>query len=308
MAKVQIKRGYTRVVNALYEALIGAQLPGRHKDVVHSLIRLIYGYGKTTDRVAVSQISDMTGIATRHVRAILSDLEAWNIVFRRGQKLGRANVLGIQKDFDLWTCGMRRGPVQGATPTREVPRKGPPARGRRRGPVQGRGGDPRAGPSKETPPQKERERAGFADPRASVPGFQENGWRAEGLVHLLGRKPGKRSQKVRWLDDELEKIVRDARAAFPKVEPSRAALRAKVEKLVFSYWERRDRSQFTQVLPVRVTEPEEAALPPSKEDLAVVRVCHDLRNKMKPRFPSKKQYAAALAEAGLKAEAEAWLQ
>ncbi len=155
---------------------------------------------------------------------------------------------------------------------------------------------PRPRPATRDP---QRERPGSAVPRSCpVVVFGER-CRPEDLVHLLGRKPGTQEEKLRWLEGELPKIERDARAAFPKDDPSPAALRAKTEKLVFAYWERRNRSAFTPVLPANDAEVEEKAEPPSDEDLAAMRVCHKLRKKMAPRFPTTEDYAVALEAAGM---------
>jgi phage replication O-like protein O len=273
-------------------------MPGRHKDVIHALIRLTYGYGHTEDRIAVSQITGLTGIAPRHIRAIMTDLIAWKVIVRKGKRIGRANVLAVQKDYDRWQCGTRGGPVEGTSPRREHPRKGRPAKGTRRGPVQGRGGIPRAGPSKETSPKKERERPASGVPRTSVVSLEGRDWRPEDLVHLLGRKPGTKDEKLLWLDRELEKIVRDARAWFKNGSPDGRAMRAKVEKMIFSYWERRDRATFTPTVPRVREDIEPKAPPPSEADLAAIAVCRKLRKSMR-RMPRSEEYAKALEAAGM---------
>ena len=107
MADVQVEHGYTRIANTLYEALLRARLPGRHKDVVHAVIRLTYGYGKTTDRIAASQLAALTGIRDRSVRAIVADLASAGILERETER-GVSARLHVVKDYETWNCEMRQ--------------------------------------------------------------------------------------------------------------------------------------------------------------------------------------------------------
>jgi phage replication O-like protein O len=150
MANVQLENGYTRIADALLEALCRAPVPGRHHRVVIALIRLTYGYGKTVDRIATSQIADLARIDRRSVTRILSELEAAGMITRGPLEPGRARRMALVKDFDTWvlsrpsesTCATpgsaatpgaaARGGV--AQPTPELGSPLPPSRERKRFP------------------------------------------------------------------------------------------------------------------------------------------------------------------------------
>jgi phage replication O-like protein O len=109
MANVQLENGYTRIADALLEALCRAPLPGRHHRVLGALIRLTYGYGKTADRIATSQIASLTCIDRRSVTRILKDLEAGGLIARGPIEPGSSRRIAVVKDFEAWVFKHPRG-------------------------------------------------------------------------------------------------------------------------------------------------------------------------------------------------------
>ena len=89
MANVQVESGYIRIANSLYEALYRLRIPGRHKDVTACIIRYTFGYQKTRDTIALTQIATATMIGHREVRRISQDLVEWGILGRSGRGPGR---------------------------------------------------------------------------------------------------------------------------------------------------------------------------------------------------------------------------
>ena len=112
MANVQLENGFTRIADALLEAMCRVSISGRNSRVFIALIRLTYGFNKTSDRIATSQISTLTGIERRSVTRILKDLEAAGMVTRGPLERGRARRLAVVKDFDRW----EGSPPSGAPP------------------------------------------------------------------------------------------------------------------------------------------------------------------------------------------------
>ena len=102
MADVQLQNGHVRIANALCEALYRLRIPGRHKDVIACVIRYTFGFNRSEDTFASSQIADATGIDARNVRRILSDLVEWGLIGRRDNGRNRAPTLSIVKDYDVW--------------------------------------------------------------------------------------------------------------------------------------------------------------------------------------------------------------
>ncbi len=82
MADIQLEHGFTRIADVLLEAMCRAPVPGRHQRVFTALIRLTYGYNKTSDRIATSQISRLTDIDRRSITRILQDLEDAGMIER----------------------------------------------------------------------------------------------------------------------------------------------------------------------------------------------------------------------------------
>ncbi|WP_237753071.1 replication protein, partial [Pseudomonas aeruginosa] len=67
-------RGFTRMDNELYEALIGADLSGRELRVALAVHRLTAGFNQDESRITASVIADMSGIRREHVSRMLCEL------------------------------------------------------------------------------------------------------------------------------------------------------------------------------------------------------------------------------------------
>jgi phage replication O-like protein O len=97
MANPQLENGHTRFANEIIEEWIKTPLTVRQLKVLIAIARKTYGYGKKTDVLSISQISEMTGIDQRETKRTMSELAGMKMVSRDGMKTG------IQKDHDLWT-------------------------------------------------------------------------------------------------------------------------------------------------------------------------------------------------------------
>lgn len=145
MANVQLENGHLRIANSLYEGLLRADLTLRQQTVFLAVLRLTYGYRRKMDRVAASQIAELTGIEKANVRHALRDLTRFKMLHRDGKSLGP------EKDVDAWVNR------HGSEATRRV--GGDPGAGRRR---PGRAGRRRPVPILKTDERqfsKDRERA-----------------------------------------------------------------------------------------------------------------------------------------------------
>lgn len=105
MADVQIEHGFVRVATTLYEALMRVRMPGRHKDVVHAMIRLTYGFNRTEDRIAASQVAGLLDEEAGNVRRMMRDLVSWGVLAERNGGHGRTATWRVVKDFDTWNVG-----------------------------------------------------------------------------------------------------------------------------------------------------------------------------------------------------------
>lgn len=112
MVDVQLENGFTRIANELLEAISGADFTSRQVRVMLALIRLTYGYGKTSDRIASSQIGKMTSIEPRNVRKTLDELERLSAIKRSPKTAGRSRSIRVVKDFEKWQTRVRLNPGQ----------------------------------------------------------------------------------------------------------------------------------------------------------------------------------------------------
>ncbi len=118
MTTPQIEDGYTRVANALLEALAGARLSGRELAVALAVVRLTYGYAKKADRISASQLASVTGIPARKIGELLKSLEAKSILVVERKGSGRIPTIQIDKRIAGWSMRASTYPQQGvAEPT-----------------------------------------------------------------------------------------------------------------------------------------------------------------------------------------------
>lgn len=84
----EVEDGYTRLANALYEELIGADLTKNQSKVAHAICRKTYGYGKKMDRISDSQLAQITRLPRQKVNKAKNKLIAMKVILREGQQIG----------------------------------------------------------------------------------------------------------------------------------------------------------------------------------------------------------------------------
>lgn len=99
----QVEDGFTRIANELLEALCRVRIPGEARQVLDSIIRLTYGYNKKADRIAMSQMSNLTGLDKRRVSRGVRKLQKMNLVRRTGSP--KAYWYAVNKNYTLWKTG-----------------------------------------------------------------------------------------------------------------------------------------------------------------------------------------------------------
>lgn len=85
-------RGFTRMDNELYEALISADLSGRELRVALAVHRLTAGYNVETARIPAATIAQMANLRREHVSRMISELIRQRVLYRAG---GSKGPLGI---------------------------------------------------------------------------------------------------------------------------------------------------------------------------------------------------------------------
>lgn len=101
MASPQLENGYTRVANELMEALATIRIPGEARQILDVIFRKTYGFGKSEDRISLSQFHLATGLVTPSVCRAIKKLLAINIIDVKPTSFG--NVYSIKKDHEKWS-------------------------------------------------------------------------------------------------------------------------------------------------------------------------------------------------------------
>ncbi len=80
--------GYVRLANELYEELIGANLTRNQAKVAHAVCRKTYGYNKKVDRIADSQLAEITRLPRQKVNKAKNELISMGVLLREGMMIG----------------------------------------------------------------------------------------------------------------------------------------------------------------------------------------------------------------------------
>ncbi|KZQ44710.1 DNA replication protein [Klebsiella aerogenes] len=84
----EIEDGYTRLANALYDELIGADLTKNQSKVAHAICRKTYGFGKKLDRISDSQLAQLTRLPRQKVNKAKNELIEMKVILREGSQIG----------------------------------------------------------------------------------------------------------------------------------------------------------------------------------------------------------------------------
>ncbi|UXY09009.1 replication protein [Kosakonia sp. ML.JS2a] len=88
--------GYTRLANELYEELIGANLTKNQAKVAHAVCRKTYGFNKKMDRIADTQIAELTRLPRQKVNAAKKELISMRVLVEEGA------LIGPNKNLSEW--------------------------------------------------------------------------------------------------------------------------------------------------------------------------------------------------------------
>lgn len=70
----QLENGYVKIANEIIEALARLKMSGREWQVLMVIFRKTYGWNKKSDKISLSQISEMTGISRAHAAKVVKQL------------------------------------------------------------------------------------------------------------------------------------------------------------------------------------------------------------------------------------------
>jgi phage replication O-like protein O len=99
---IQVEDGeYTRIHNAILEAMAWVRLSGAEFRCLHFLLRKTYGWRKKEDRISLSQWAEATKTKRPHVLKTLNELVEKNIIYRKSDG-SQIPVYGFNKYSDTW--------------------------------------------------------------------------------------------------------------------------------------------------------------------------------------------------------------
>jgi phage replication O-like protein O len=96
----KLSAGFCPVPNEIIEALAGGKLAAREFQIVAAVIRKTFGWGKDADRVAASQLAELTGIRRQECSMLLCRLIERKIITRQG---GSRGPIQVNPNLDEWT-------------------------------------------------------------------------------------------------------------------------------------------------------------------------------------------------------------
>lgn len=97
--KPALAEGYCRVVNALAEGLASHPLTSIQSRVVWAVVRMTYGWNKGKDRIAASQLAEVTGLRRQQCSTALNQLIDAGVIIREG---GSRSAIKMNTNIGEW--------------------------------------------------------------------------------------------------------------------------------------------------------------------------------------------------------------
>ena len=101
MASPQLKNGFVRLANEIYDALAKYRISGEARQVMDFIIRKTYGWNKKEDVIALSQFMIGTGLKRPTVCRAINQLVHLNLIIKKDN--GLSHSYRFNKDFSTWT-------------------------------------------------------------------------------------------------------------------------------------------------------------------------------------------------------------
>ncbi|PPC82611.1 MAG: hypothetical protein CTY38_06040 [Methylotenera sp.] len=98
--KPEIDDGHTKIANELLDAIIGHDFSKRQLKILLFIMRKTYGWNKSEDDIARSQLMEATGLLNPHITTALQELQAENVVIITNGK--HAKRYKINKYYNEW--------------------------------------------------------------------------------------------------------------------------------------------------------------------------------------------------------------
>ena len=106
MANPQLENGYTRIANEIIEVLSKTSLSSREYRVIFAILRLTYGFQKTSAKISIGDISEECQIAKSHTSLTVSGLIKKNILrVLEDSDYSQKRTIMFNKNYVEWIVG-----------------------------------------------------------------------------------------------------------------------------------------------------------------------------------------------------------
>lgn len=205
----QLEHGYTRVANELLEAITMAPFGRNEYKVLMVLIRKTYGFNKTSDQLALSQIQHRAGISKTQTSVALAELVKKNVLFVGAGRYARE--FSINKAYSKWDASLRvdLSVLSSENRNDEVPESGTHGSGNRNSDV------PESGTTKDTSKRQDQKTTSKDTLSRSLRERFENFWAA-----YPKRKSKKTAEKAFAKLNPDEQLFADLMAGLERAKTS----------------------------------------------------------------------------------------
>lgn len=107
MANPQTEQGFTKIATEIMDALCRIRISGEARQVLDTILRKTYGWGKKEDVISLSQFCLATGMSKTRVCQALAKLQNMKLITKKGN--ATANIYRFNKDFDTWKSLPKKG-------------------------------------------------------------------------------------------------------------------------------------------------------------------------------------------------------
>ncbi len=109
MANPQKENGNIQIATEIWEHLTKIRIPGEVRQVLDFILRKTYGWNKKSDKIALSQFVENTGLKKNTICKCLAKLQGMNLISitQLGNEI--AKTYSFIKDFDTWKPLPKKG-------------------------------------------------------------------------------------------------------------------------------------------------------------------------------------------------------
>ena len=101
----QVEDGHTKIANELLDAIICHDFTKRQLVIILFIMRKTYGWNKTEDDIARSQIVESTGLNSPHITTAIQELQEMNVIIVSNGS--HAKRYKLNKLYDTWRVTKR---------------------------------------------------------------------------------------------------------------------------------------------------------------------------------------------------------